>query len=115
MTTPPPPQGLFGLPDISDLTKLLPPQVGNAIKNVVGKILDPDDHSLDIGDPQPPGTPPIPVEAGSEELSTAVKAIDAVTHAIDLVLTFSALLPDQYEAPLRALRGALKTVRGWLD
>jgi hypothetical protein len=115
VTSVPPPQGFFGLPDLGDLTKLLPPAVADAIKNTVGKILDPKDDSINTGDPQPPGTPPIPVEAGSHELNAAVKAIDAVTGAIDLVLKFAWLIPDQYEGPLRALEGALKTVRSWLD
>jgi hypothetical protein len=31
------------------------------------------------------------------------------------VLKLGFLLPDQYEIPLKALRGALNTIRGWLD
>ena len=116
MTSTPPPQGLFGLPDLGDLTKLLPPQVSDAIKGTVGKILDPENPDINIGDPQPPGTPPIPVAPGSKELNGAVKAIDTITAAIDALLKYGGfLIPDQYEAPLKALEGALKTVRGWLD
>jgi hypothetical protein len=110
------PQGFLGLPDLGDLTKLLPPQVADAIKGTVGKILDPNDDTLHEGDPQPPGTPPIPVAPGSEELSGAVKAIDALIGAIDVVLKFGGfLIPDKYEAPIKAIQGALRTIRGWLD
>ena len=116
MTQAPPPQGFLGLPDLSELTKLLPPEVTDAIKGTVGKILDPSQTEINIGDPQPEGTPPIPVKAGSKELNGAVKAIDATTTAIDALLRYGAfLIPDQYEGPLKALEGALKTVRGWLD
>lgn len=115
-STPQTPQGFFGLPDLGDLTKLLPPQVSDAIKGTVGKILDPNNPDINIGDPQPEGTPPIPVKAGSKELNGAVKAIDAITGAINTLLRFGGfLIPDQYEAPLKALVGALNTVRGWLD
>ena len=106
----------MGLPDLGSLTNLLPPQVADAIKGTVGKILDPNNPDIKIGDPQPDGTPPIPVAAGSKELNGAVKAIDAVTGTIDALLKYGAfLIPDQYEGPLKALEGALKTVRGWLD
>lgn len=112
------PQGFLGIDPgaiLSDITKLLPPQVADAINNTVGKILDPNHPDLNIGDPQPEGTPPIPVAPGSPELNAAVKAIDAVTGALDLVLKFSFLIPNQFEGPLRGLEGALKTIRGWLD
>jgi hypothetical protein len=113
--TAPPPQGLFGIPNLDDVTKLLPPTVAEAIQGMVVKILNPNDPNIKIGDPQPAGTPPIPVAAGSTELSGAVKAIDAMTSAIELILKMRFLIPDQYEGPLRGLEGALKTIRGWLD
>jgi hypothetical protein len=113
------PQGLFGIPDLSEIldqaTKVLPPEVSGAIKDTVGKILDPGNPDVKIGDPQPAGTPPIPVEPGTKPMDAAIKALDAVIGALDVVLKLGFLIPDQYEAPLKALRGALATIRGWLD
>jgi hypothetical protein len=112
------PEGFLGIDldgIIDPITKLLPPVVAEAIQNTLGKILDPDHPDLNVGDPQPAGPPPIPVAADSKELSAAVKAIDAAVGAIELVLKLAFLIPDQYESPLRALAGALRTIRGWLD
>jgi hypothetical protein len=119
MPSPTPPQGFFGdltnlLPDI-DLTKLLPPVVADAIKDTVGSILGDEPGSPDIGDPQPEGERPIPVEPNSKELNGAVKAIDSVVGALEAALKFGFLIPDKYEDVIRKLVGALKTVRGWLD
>jgi len=119
MTTPPPPQGFLGLPDLGDIvgqvTKILPPQVGEAIQDTVGKILDPTDATINIGDPQPEGEKPIPVNEGTEELSTAVKAIDTVTEALGVVLKFGGfVLPDKYEKIIKDIQGALGTIRSWL-
>lgn len=108
------PQGFLGI-DLDNLTGLLPPQVADAIKGTVGAILGDEPGTPNIGDPQPEGTPPIPVKAGSKELSGAVKAIDAAVSAIDLLLKFAFLIPDSYEGPIGALRAALLTIRGWLD
>ena len=119
MTTPRPPQGFMGLPDLGDLvgqvTNLLPPAVSDAIQSTVGTILDPSDPSINIGDPQPEGERPIPVEPGSEELNGAVKAIDAVVGALTLIEKFNFIVPDKYEDLLSKLKGALGTIRGWLD
>lgn len=113
------PQGFLGLPDLGDLlgqvTNLLPPAVGNAIKGTVGQILDPNDGSIDIGDPQPAGERPIPVEPGTPHFAAAVKYLDTAIGAIDVLLKLSFVIPDQYEQPVKALRGALVTIRGWLD
>lgn len=111
---PPAAAPFLGLPDLDDVTKLLPPQVADAIKGTVGKILDQGNPTVKIGDPQPPGRP-IPVAAGSKELSGAVKAIDAATGAIEALLGLGFLIPDRYQGALRGLDGALKTIRGWLD
>ena len=119
MTTPPPPQGFMGLPDLGNIvdqvTGLLPDNVQEAIKETVGKLVDPDDDSIEIGDPQPEGEPPIPVEEGSEELSGAVKAIDAALGALTLLQKLNFVIPDEYEVWITRLQGALQTVRGWLD
>lgn len=116
MTHIPPPESLFSFPvDIVEgVAKVLSPKVADALGGVIGKILDPNDPSINVGDPQPPGTPPIPVEAGSKELGAAVKAIDVALSALDLLFKFGWVIPDQYEAPMHGLEGALKTVRGWL-
>lgn len=45
----------------------------------------------------------------------AVEAIDQVTGALDAVLKFAWLIPDQYEAPLTKLKEVLAKVRTWLD
>ena len=122
MPVPPPPQGFMGLPDlgdlskiVSDVTKLIPGPVGDAIQDTVGKILDPEDTSINIGDPQPEGERPIPVEPGSKELNGAVKAIDAALGALNLLQKLNFIVPDKYEDLLTKLHGALTTIRGWLD
>lgn len=119
MTTP---QPFLGLPDLGDLgkvvadvTKLIPGHVGEAIQSTVTKILDPEDSSINVGDPQPEGERPIPVEPGSKEMSGTVKALNAVIGALDLVLKLSFIVPDGPEKLIRELKGALETVRGWLD
>jgi hypothetical protein len=122
MAKPPPPQGFMGLPDLGDLTKLipgditklLPPQVTDAIKGTVGSILGDEPGTPNIGDPQPPGEPPIPVKPGTPHFAAAAKALDTAISAIDMLLKLSFVIPDQYESPLKALQGALKTIRGWL-
>ena len=115
---PPKTGGIFGIDlipgvDIQDILPGLTKPVTDAIKDTVGILVGPDGPN--IGDPQPAGPPPIPVEAGSEELSAAVKAIDAAISALNFVLKLGFIIPDAYEAPLRALVGALTTIRGWLD
>jgi hypothetical protein len=110
--------GLFGIDiipgiDIQDFLPDLPSFVPPAIKDAVELILGPDGPN--IGDPQPEGEKPIPVDAGSKELSSAVRAIDGAITSINLLLKFGFLIPDQYESPLRSLAGALGTIRGWLD
>jgi hypothetical protein len=116
-TFPPPPQGFLGLPDlggiVDQVTKLLPPEVGNAIQNTIGGILG--DGPINIGDPQPPGERPIPVEPGSKELSSAVKALDTAIGALNVLTKLDFLIPKQYQDLLTKLQGALTTVRGWLD
>lgn len=120
MPTPPPPQGFLGLPNFNfdaladSVTKFLPPAVTDAIKGTVEKLLDPDED-INIGDPQPEGERPIPVEPGSEELNWAVKAIDTVLSALDVVMKFGFVIPDEYEGYITKLQGALHTIRGWLD
>lgn len=118
------PQGFLGLPDLGDLlgqvTGALPPVVGDAIKGAVGKILDPADSSINVGDPQPPGERPIPVEPGTPHFAAAVKAIDTALGAIDAILKLGFLIPDDIhgvdvEDLLKTVRGGLVTVRGWLD
>lgn len=110
-------KGLFGIdlfPNI-DLQDLLPPVVSDAIKGTVDTILDPNDGSISIGDPQPEGERPIPVEPGTEEMSKTVQALDTMVSAVNLLLKLSFLIPDNLEGPLRKLVGALGTIRGWLD
>lgn len=119
MTTSPPPQGFMGLPDLGGLidqvTNLLPPVVGDAIKGTVGTILDPQDPSINIGDPQPEGERPIPVEPGSGPMAAAVKVLDTAIGALDALLKLSFLIPDKYEDIFKKVRGALVTIRSWLD
>lgn len=118
MTTPQPFLGLPNLDDIigkvtDEVTKVLPPDVGQAIKDTVGKILGPD-PDLNVGDPQPPGPPPIPVKPGTPHFAAAAKALDTAISALDVLMKFSFLIPDQYELGIKALHGALTTVRDWL-
>jgi hypothetical protein len=110
-------KGLFGIdlfPGI-DLQDFLPPAVVDAIKDTTGVILDPGNDTIDIGDPQPEGERPIPVEPGSKEMSKTVQALDTLISAVNLILKMGFLIPDNLEGPLRALVGALGTIRGWLD
>lgn len=115
MTTSSVPQGFLGLPNLDDLTKLLPPQITDAIKGTVGKILDPNDPEINAGDPQPEGERPIPVEPGTKEMSATVKALDAAIGAIDIVLKLGILIPDGPEGVIKMVRSALVTIRSWLD
>lgn len=120
-----PQKGIFGIDilpgiDLQDflpdnLESLLPGPVGSAIKENVGKILDPNDGSVSVGSPQPDGERPIPVDADSQELSTAVKVIDTLTAALTLVLKLGFLVPEDTKSVVRNLIDALGTVRGWLD
>lgn len=116
MTQPMPEKGIFGidlLPGI-DIQDLLPKPVQEAIKGTVDRILEPA-GDLEIGSPQPSDRP-IPVDAGSQELSDAVKAIDAITKALATVLKYGGILiPDEYEKMIAKVVGALNTVRSWLD
>lgn len=110
------PQGLLGfsLSDlIPDFSHIIPGPVGEAIKNTVDKILDPNDDSIKMGDPQPAGQRPIPT-TDPKELNAAVRAIDSAIGGIALVLKFGWLIPDQYEAILHSIAGALQTIRRWL-
>lgn len=109
--------GLFGIDLIPgiDLQDFIPPIVGDAIKDTVGKILDPTDPDINIGDPQPAGERPIPVEPGTKEMSSVVQSLDAVINALNLALKLGFLIPDKFENPMRGLVGALVTIRGWLD
>lgn len=43
-----------------------------------------------------------------------ITGIDTVTGALDLILQYAWLIPDQYETPLRGLDSALKKVKGWI-
>ena len=118
MTTP---QPFMGLPDLGDIAapiidqiaKALPPAVGDAIKNTVDGILG--DGPVNVGDPQPPGEPPIPVKPGTKPFAAAVKVLDTAIGALDALMKLAFIIPDQYEVGIKALRGALSTVRGWLD
>jgi hypothetical protein len=107
--------GLFGIDLIPgvDIQDFLPPVVKDAIKDTIGSIVG--DGPINIGDPQPDGERPIPVEPGTEEMSSTVKALDAMISAANLLLKLGFLIPDQLEGPLRLLVGALGTIRGWLD
>ena len=109
-------KGLFGIdmfPNI-DLQDFLPPVVSEAIKDTTGIILDPKGQ-IEIGDPQPAGERPIPVEPGSKEMSSTVQALDSIITLLNGALKLGFLIPDNLEGPLRALVGALGTIRGWLD
>jgi hypothetical protein len=110
----------LGLPNIGDIfgdvVKILPPVIGDALKDTVGKILDPNDNSINIGDPQPPGTPPIPVDAGSPELNTVARALKTAVDALNTALKLVGwLIPDKYEGYIKDVIGALLTVEGWLS
>jgi len=113
------PQPFAGLPDLSGIinqvTNILPKEVKDAISGTVGQILDPSDTSIKIGDPQPEGERPIPVEPGTKEMSGAVKALDTAISIIDALMKLAFVIPDQYEKYITGLRGALTTIRSWLD
>jgi|SRR5882757_9321896 len=108
------PLNIFG--DIlGDVTKLLPPEVATAINSTVGVILDPGNPSINPGDPQPAGPPPIPVAAGSPELDAAQKAIETVVGVLNEVLTLASwAIPEPYETYVRDVVAALSTVESWL-
>jgi hypothetical protein len=111
----PPKGGLFGIdifPGI-DIQDFIPKPVADAISGTVERIISPD-TDVSIGDPQPPDRP-IPVDAGSEELNGAVKAIDALVAVLNTALRLKWLIPNQYEDLLGKLVGALGTIRSWLD
>ena len=110
-------KGLFGIgrsPGI-DLQDFLPPVVSEAIKSTTETILNPDDGKIEIGSPQPAGERPIPVEPGTKEMSSTVQALDSIITLLNAALKMSFLIPDNLEGPIRALVGALGTIRGWLD
>jgi hypothetical protein len=107
-----------GFPDfgfIDRITEALPPQIKDAVKDVTEKILDPSDTSLNIGDPQPEGEKPIPVDEGTEEMSGLQKALSTAVGLLGTLERLDFLIPDKYEDLLRKLKGALETVLGWLD
>lgn len=113
------PQGLLGF-NLGDLDPskligdLLPEPIANAIRDVAGKILDPNDGTFTPGQPQPEGERPIPT-TDPKQLNAAVKAIDAIIGAIAVVLKFGILIPNNVEEDLRKVSAALSTIRGWLD
>lgn len=106
--------GIFGIDLIPgiDLQDLIPTPVADAIRGTVDRILDPE-TDVNIGDPQPADRP-IPVDAGSPQLSSAVQVIDGILTAINLILKFGLVVPDSTEAVLKKLGGALQTIRNWL-
>jgi len=109
---------MAGFPDfgfIDQIVKVLPPQVQDAVKSVTGKILDPSDTSINIGDPQPEGEKPIPVDEGTEEMSALQKGLSTAIGLLGTLEKLNFLIPDKYEDILRKLKGALETVQGWLD
>ncbi|ACH62084.1 hypothetical protein MYRNA_76 [Mycobacterium phage Myrna] len=113
------PAGFLGI-NLGDLDPgkligdLLPKPIAEAIRDVTNVIIDPKDDTYVEGQPQPEGERPIPT-TDPQELNAAVKAIDAVTSAIAIVLKFGFIVPDDAEEILRKVSGALKTIRGWLD
>ena len=109
------PQGFMGLPDLGGLIDKLPGPVKDAVKNVTEKILDPNDTSINIGDPQPDGEKPIPVDEGTEEMSSLQKILNTAIGLLGTLEKLDFLVPDKYEDLLHKLKGALETVRGWLD
>jgi hypothetical protein len=50
-----------------------------------------------------------------EHKAKAIQTLDSLTSALDVVLSFGWIIPDQHEAPLKALRDALTRVRAWID
>jgi hypothetical protein len=117
MPTPPPPQGFFGLPDlgnlVGDLSKILPPQVAGALKDTISGIIG--DGPINIGDPQPPGERPIPVEPGTGPFKAVIGVLDTALRALDFLKNLNLIIPDEYEDLFSKLAGALRTVRSWLD
>lgn len=119
----PPEKGLFGIDlipgiDLQDFLPgnlgELPGKIGEAIRENVEKILDPAELSVEIGSPQPEGPRPIPT-TDPKELNAAVRVIDTVVGALQLVLRLGFIIPDDIEESLRKVIGALGTIRGWLD
>ncbi|QZE10423.1 hypothetical protein SEA_SCOOBYDOOBYDOO_72 [Mycobacterium phage ScoobyDoobyDoo] len=119
MTDPTIPQGFLNI-NLGDLDPgkligdLLPKPIAEAIRDVTKVIIDPHDDTYVPGQPQPEGERPIPT-TDPKELNAAVKAIDAVTGAIAVVLKFGFIVPDDAEEVLRKVSKALTTIRGWLD
>ena len=110
-----PQKGIFGIdlfPGI-DIQDFLPKPVTDAIQGTVDRILDPA-SDVEVGSPQPPDRP-IPVDAGSKELSDTVRLIDSLIGALELVLKAKFLIPDGPEKVIGGLIGALRTIRSWLD
>ena len=56
---------------------------------------------------------PTSVDVGDAK-GIVAEALTTVIDALDVVLKFGWLIPDQYEAPLRTLRDALAKVKGWV-
>jgi hypothetical protein len=125
----PPPQGLFVLPDLdgiveqvtkllpgvaSQIADVLPSNVTDALSSTIGKLLDPTDNSINIGDPQPPGTPPIPVAPGSPEISAVINGIDAALAAIGVLRQLKFIVSEKNRPWLDGLAKALETIRSWL-
>jgi hypothetical protein len=44
-----------------------------------------------------------------------VSTIDGVLGALNTVMQYAWIVPDQYEAPIKKLIDALNKVKGWLD
>lgn len=100
---------------LGTVTSLLPPEVATAITGTLGKILDPTDTSVNPGDPQPAGPPPIPVAPGSPELDATQKVIATLVGVLNEVVSLAGfLIPNQYEGYIKDLIAALTTIEGWL-
>ena len=116
------PQGLLNL-NLDDLLKpveaLLPAAVTDIIKGAVESAL-PWQHQAATTAPTVTPVAPAPAVQAALPADTglradAVKAIDTAIAGIALLLKFAFIIPDQYEAPLKALSDALAQVKGWLD
>ena len=100
---------------IGTVVNVLPPEVATAVNGTVGKILDPTDSAINIGDPQPPGTPPIPVQPGTPELDATQQTLESLAAVLENVVSLAGfLIPDQYKGYIKNLVAALRTVESWL-
>lgn len=90
------PEGLF------DLSDFIPEPIADLIKSAVDQVLGDDDN---------PTTVPVPVESRSD----VVQVLDATIGMLEFLLKFSAIIPDAYEAPIKALVKAIGVVRGLID